>query len=454
MAASSTTAGIGIDVQSLVSQLMTIERQPIDKLNAKVSSYQSKISSFGSLKSLASSVGSSAQGLKTSLQGYAATPANTSVLSATTDSSAVAGSYAVAITALAKAQNLVAAGQASDTAALSSGASTVRYTIDGTDTDVTIAAGASLRDIRDAINNAGLGISATIVNDGSGTPYRLALSADQTGTSHAISNITILAGGDSAINDLLAFNPTANPPAPAPAVPMTETVAAQDAAFTVNGIAMTNASNTINGAIQGVILTLKSESTTTLTVARDNSAVTTAAANFVKAYNDLATQLKSRSAYGTSTSGAGVLAGDGTVRQMQSDLRGILSTPASGGTLSYLAEIGITTQAGGTLTLDSSKLADALNNDYADVVNLFSNSTDGFATRLVAWASSVTQTDGLIDQRTLILKDSITTYNNQISQLEKRMADIQRQYTTTYTNLNMMLISMNQTSTYLSNQFG
>jgi flagellar hook-associated protein 2 len=446
-----TTSSI-LDVASLVSQLMTIERKPIDKLNAKVTDIQAKISSFGTLSSLVSSLQTSLQSLKTAVQGYSATPSDANLFSATASSSAAAGSYTINISKLAQAQNLVATGQVSQTVSIPSVASTVTFTIGGNPMDVTIPAGASLQNIRDAINGANLGVTASIINDGTGAPYRLVLTANKTGLANAVSSITVQPGGDSALNDLLAFNPTANPPA---AVTMTESASARDASLTVNGIAITSATNTITDAIQGVTLTLKAQTTTptTLTVARDTSTIESAVSKFVESYNALATQLKSRSAYGTSTTQAGALAGDGAVRQMMDQLRGIFMTAASGGTLSYLTEIGISTQAGGTLKFDASKLKSMLASDFTGVDNLF-NSATGFVTRLSDWATSVTRTGGLIGQRTEGLNSSIKGYNEQIAKLEKRMTALQKQYTTTYSNLNMMLSRMNDTSSYLTSQFG
>jgi flagellar hook-associated protein 2 len=446
-----TTSSI-LDVASLVSQLMKVERKPIDKLNAKITDIQARISSFGTLNSLVSTLQSSAQSLKTMLQSYSATPSDANLFSATASTSAAAGSYTISISKLAQAQNLVAAGQASQTVSIPSLASTVTFTIGGNPMAVTIQAGATLQDIRDAINGANLGITASIVNDGSNAPYRLVLTADKTGVANGVSSITVQPGGDPALNDLLAFNPDANPPA---AVTMTQSAVAQNASLTINGIAITSASNNVTDAIQGVTLTLKAETTTpaTLTVARDTSAIESAVTKFVDSYNALATQLKSRSAYGNSTSQAGVLAGDGAVRQMLDQLRNILTTPASGGTLSYLTEIGISTQFGGTLKLDTSKLKSMLASDYAGVGNLL-NSTTGFATRLSDWATSVTRAGGLIGQRTDGLNSSIKGYNDQIAKLEKRMTVLQKQYTTTYSNLNMMLSRMNDTSSYLTSQFG
>jgi flagellar hook-associated protein 2 len=189
-----------------------------------------------------------------------------------------------------------------------------------------------------------------------------------------------------------------------------------------------------------------------LTVERDTSAISTAASGFVDAYNALSSQLKSRSAFGNASTAAPVLAGDGTVRLMLDQMRGIMMTAASGGTLTSLSQVGISLQADGSLKLDSSKLKTAVTNNFSDVVNLFSSAT-GYATRFDAWATSVVQTGGMIDARTTSINTSVKGYNDQISKLELRMTALQKQYTTTYSNLNNLLSNMNKTSAYLTQQF-
>jgi flagellar hook-associated protein 2 len=436
---------------------MAVERQPINTLNANITSYQTKISSFGTLKGLVSSFQTAVKGLNTSLQGYSAVASDTSVFSATATSTAVAGTYSLAVDHLAQAQTLVASGQASATTPISTVASTVTVKIGGISTDIAIAAGATLQDISTAINTSNLGVTATLVNDGSSTPYRLAISSNSTGLSNAISSITIKTGGDASLNSLLAYNPTENAPA-APVLPATalaQAVAALDASLTVNGIPITSASNTVAGAIQGVTLTLANPTTTpaTLTVARDTGAISTAASGFVGAYNALTSQLKSLSAYGTTaTAAAPVLSGDGTVRMMLDQLHGIFMTGASGGTLTSLAQVGITTQLDGTLKVDNAQLNSAMTNNFSDVVNLFSSAT-GYATRLDAWSTSVVQTGGLIDTRTNSLNTSIKGYSDHVTKLESRMTILQQQYTTTYASLNVLLSNMNSTSAYLTQQF-
>jgi len=462
--ASSTTA---LDVPTLVSQLMAVERRPIDKLNAKITSYETKISSYGTLSSLVSSFQTASKGMSTSLEKLSATPADASVLTATAGSTAVPGTYAVNVSQLAQSQNLVAAGQASSTAAIGDGtATTVTFdlgTISGGTLTNGVYSGAAftsngsgtasitvdstnntLEGIRDAINSAAMGVTATIVNDGSGTPYRLALTSSNSGLSNSLKITT--SGGDGSIDSLLGYDPAGTQN-------LTQTLAAQNASLTVNGIAITSASNTVSEAIQGVTLTLKTTTSTpsNLTVTRDTAAINTAATGFVEAYNALASQIKSRFAYGTDPKTAGSLAGDGTLRFMQEQLRGIFNTPASGGTLTSLAQVGISLQKDGSLLLDSSKLDNAISADFSDVTNLFSSST-GYATRLEAWAKSALAIDGLIDTRTKSLNKYVKDQNDAVDRLENRMSALQKKYTTEYTNLNLMLSRMNSTSTYLTQQ--
>jgi flagellar hook-associated protein 2 len=463
---SSTTA---LDVPALVSQLMAVERRPIDTLNARVSSYETKISSYGTLSSLVSSFQTAAKTLNTNLQKVAATPSDASLLSASAGSTAVPGTYTVNVSKLAQSQNLVAAGQASSTAAIGNGTSTTvtfdlgtisggtltngiysgaTFTSNGSGTtSITIdGTNNTLEGIRDAINSAAAGVTATIVNDGSGTPYRLALTSTSSGASNSFKITT--SGGDGTIDSLLGYDPegTQN---------LTQTLAAQNADLTVNGIAITSASNTVSEAIQGVTLTLKNTTAapSSLTVARDSTAINTAASGFVEAYNSLASQIKSRSAYGSDAKTAGTLAGDGTLRTMQDQLRSIFNTPASGGTLTSLAQVGISFQKDGSLLLDSSKLDSAISTDFSDVTNLFSSST-GFATRLEDWATSTLGAGGLIDTRTQSLKEFVKNRNDEIDKLENQMSALEKKYIREYTNLNIMLSSMNSTSTFLSQQLG
>ncbi|MBU1427030.1 MAG: flagellar filament capping protein FliD [Gammaproteobacteria bacterium] len=455
---SSSTTGATLDVPSLVSQLMTAERQPINKLNTKSSNYSAQITALGLITSKVDALQTAAQSLgstsSSSLLAFTATSSNTSALSATASTSAVAGNYSVNVTALAQSQRLVAVGQVSDTATIDAGTSTTVtfdfgttvgsvFTSNGSGTQsITIdSSNNTLQGIRDAINAAGMGVSATIVNDGSGTPYRLALSSDNTGASNSLRITTDGAGNG--VDNLLAYDPggTQN---------LTQTLAAQNAAFNVNGIAITKSSNTVTDAIQGVTLTLSAVTTTpaTLTVARDTAAVSAAAASFVTAYNDLYSSMKNSYAYDSGSS----LAGDATLRNLQSQMRDIAASAVGSGNLTHLFEVGISFKADGTMQLNSATLNSAMASSFSDVATLF-NSATGFATRFEAWATTTLSVEGTLANHTSAINQRISTISDQISALELRMTVLQRQYTAQFTALDVALTSMNSTSAYLTQQF-
>lgn len=466
MAIQSTTQS-ALDVPALVSQLMAAERRPIAQLETQVSSYNAKISSWATLSSLVSSVQRAAESLNNSLDTMAATASTEGVVSASATPEAVPGSYALSVNQLAQGQTLVAAGRASSTDAIGDGSPTTLTFEFGTINGGTLSDGHyseagftggdedpvsitidssnnSLEGIRDAINAAAMGISATLVNDGSATPYRLVLTSTETGATQSM-RITA-SGGDGSIDALLGYDPEG-------VQNLTQTQAAQNAELKINGIAITSASNTVNEAIQGVTLNLKNTTTTatTLSVARNTSAINDAASKFVDAYNALASQMKSRSAYGDSTTAAGALAGDGTINALQRQLANIFTTPPAGGEFVSLGQVGISMQANGNLLLDSSKLIGAVTSKFEALTEVVASPT-GFVTRLENWAREALEPTGLIAVRTKNLDKYVKDYNAQIESMERQMQALERRYTKEFSNLNAILESMNVSSTYLSLQ--
>jgi flagellar hook-associated protein 2 len=460
---SSATTGSTLDVPTLVSQLMTVARQPIDTLNTKTASYQAQISALGTVQSKMAAFQTAAQALgsssSSSLLAATATSSDTTSLSATADSSSIAGSYTLNVTKLAQAQSLVAIGQTSSTATIDAGTSTTVTFDFGTTTGSTFVSNGggtksitidssnnTLQGIRDAINAAGMGVTATVVNDGSGTPYRLALTSSS-GASNSMKITTNGAGNG--VDNLLAYDPAGTKK-------MAQTVAPQDAVFDVNGISITKSSNTVTDAIPGVTLTLTNPSTkaVTLTVARDTAAVSTAVSNFVTAYNDLYSLMKTDAAYGSSstTTSPSVLAGDATLRSLQMQMRSMASTAVSSGTLTNLFQVGLTFTADGTMQLDSAKLSSAMATNFSDVANLF-NSATGFGTRFAQFATSALSVDGSLATHTSSINSKISDISDQVATLESRMTALQAQYNAQYSALDMLLTSMNSTSNYLTSQF-
>lgn len=390
------TSAIGtssIDVNSIVSQLMTVEQQPITKLNTKEASYQAKLSAYGSVKGAVSSFQTALQGLNSvsKFNTLKVTSADTSVASASASSIAVAGTYSLEVTSLAQSQRLLAAGQSSSTAAIGAATSTTVSFDFGTISGGTLspvtsqytgatftssAAGIktvtidssnnSLQGIRDAINAAKIGVTASIVNDGNAsTPYRLVLSSDSNGAS---GSMKITTSGDASIGSLLAHDPAATQN-------MAESVTATNALFKVNGVSVSKPSNTVSDVIQGVMLTLNkvTSSPINITVARDTAGMKDSINAFAKAYNDLSTTLKSVSAYDPVAKKGAALQGDSAVRTLQAQLRNLLSTSITGttGGLNTLTDVGVSFQKDGSLAVNASKLDSVMASNYSDIAGLF-----------------------------------------------------------------------------------
>lgn len=227
----------------------------------------------------------------------------------------------------------------------------------------------SLQGIRDAINKANIGVTATIVSDGGDTPYHLVLTNNNTGSKSSM-KISVSGDGDAkpdaAIASLMGYDP-------AGAQGLTQTSGAQDTKLTVNGIAVTSKNKSVSDAIQGVSLDVSSLGSSTVAVSKNTSAVSDAINAFVKAYNSLNSTISSMTGYNAETKAAGALQGDASVRSIQSQLRRQLGTTVEGlgGKLTNLSQVGISFQKDGSLAVDSSKLNTAIANNFGDIGGLF-----------------------------------------------------------------------------------
>jgi flagellar hook-associated protein 2 len=398
-----------IDVASIVSSLMTVEQQPITTLNNQITSYNAKISALGTVQSALSSFQTSVQGLNSLIfNSFSATSSNSAVVSATASSIAKPGNYSLTVSQLAQAQNLVVAGQASATTAIGSGASTTLSFNFGTISGGTLTNGTytgasfapngsvsksvtidssnnTLSGIRDAINAANIGVTASIINDGSASPYRLVLTSNTTGVANSMK---ISVSGDSTLSGLLAEDPASTQN-------LSQTSAALNANFTVNGIAISKASNAVGDVLPGVTLNLAgtSASAVTLNVGPNTSSVSTAINSFVTAFNTAAKAIQSQTSYDPTTKTAGTLQGDISLSIIQSQMAAMLTTNVGSNLagLTNLTQIGIGFQKDGTLALDSTKLNAALNSNYQGVANLFvaaGNATDSLVNYTSASSST------------------------------------------------------------------
>ncbi|MGB2682772.1 MAG: flagellar filament capping protein FliD [Candidatus Competibacter sp.] len=387
--------GSGMDINGLVTQLMAAERQPAtQRLDRKEAALQTKISAIGNFKSALSTFRSALFSLKDADKFQAsakAAVANDKLLSASAITGAPAGSYSVKVDQLAQAQRLATSADhrfKNLTDAVGTGTLTFQFgTYGGTEASPTFAANPdqsvktiqitsennTLTGLVKAINDAKIGVQASLVNDGGG--YRLVLGSTNSGAANSLKITAADSDGnnaDLAGLSLLAYDPTK---AAGTGKNMVQTLAGQDARATIDGLTVTSAGNTLKEAIPGVTLDLKSTDSapTTLTVSQDNSAISGGVQSFVKAFNELANTVKSLTSYNAETKQGGALQGDFSVRSIFGQLRGELSKMVSGASdkVDSLADLGITTERDGTLKLDSSKLQKAITADPQGVAGLF-----------------------------------------------------------------------------------
>jgi len=392
-AISSLGVGSGLDLGALVTGLIEAERAPVaNRLAFKQQNLTAELSAFGLLRSSLAQFQSSLSDLQssTAFDAKDISLSNDSIFSASVENFADVGSYSVEVTALARAQSLASNAATAFTTVddvIGEGTLTIQF---GTTTtlpysftpdsgqspqviDVSAANGNNtLSGLRDYINDNEFDVQASIVNDGSG--YRMVLTSERTG---ALNSMEITVTGDTDANDndnsglsQLAFNASAQ-------TGMLQTVAAQDAALSINGLDITRDSNSVTGAINGVTLDLlKAEMNTIVKVdvSESRSQVTASINGFVEAYNELEKNIDSLTAFDPETGTGSVLIGDFTVRSISSQIRNILFGSVSGlsGNVRSLVDIGITTNSSGTLDVDSAKLADALKNYGPEVEALFS----------------------------------------------------------------------------------
>lgn len=459
----SLTAG-SLDVTSIVGQLMAVERRPVDKLSSKSAAYETQLSVLATLKKNVDDFQSAVKGLRDtgSFQSFKTTSSNTSALAATAGSTASVGSYTLNVSSLAQSQQLVASGQASSTVAIGTGASTTLSFDFGTISGGTLTNGAysgasftsggagvqtvtidgtnnTLEGIRDAVNDADIGVTASIINDGGASPYRLVFSTTATGVDNSMS---VSVAGDATLSSLLSNDPAGTQN-------LSETLTAQNANFDLNGIAITKSSNIVTDVVEGVTLNLNTVTTepVNLTVAKDTAAINEAANTFITEYNKLMSDLKSLSAYGGATGSGGSLAGDPAVRQMINELTEIIGGTVTGGEYATLSSVGITTKPGVGLALDSALFNNAINTNLDDLANLFT-SEEGFATKLDSWAS--TAKNVTLTARSSNITDAISNITDEIELREVRLASVEQRYTRQFTNLNVVLASMTAQQNFVS----
>lgn len=456
----------GLDVKNIISQLVALEKKPLDTLKLQAATVTTKISAFGQIKSLVSAFSDAASKL-TSLTGWngvSTTSSDAKFVSATAIGGTLPTTFSVEVQSLAKAQATASAALLPVGGAL--GAGTLRLELgkwsvapssftpgSGQPVDIAITASDKLTDVASKINGANAGVTASILSDASGE--RLLLRSKSTGEEFGF-RLSVMEGADtniaspgntdaSGLSRLVAGN--------------TVTQVAANAKATVNGIAVSSATNTFATTISGV--TFKAEQVTTapidITVSKDDSAVKANIDAFVKAYNDINQLLQEATKYDSKTNSAGLFQGDSTTVALQNSLRNaIQSVTTSGGPFRRLADLGITQQRGGDLAVDSAKLSKALAENPEDVKNLFRSTgggaADGVAVKIKALTTDLLSTDGFFKSKDDSLQLSLKRNSQDQTRTNEKVDAFEKRITRRYNALDTQLSSLNGLNAYISQQ--
>lgn len=432
---SSLGAGSGMNLQGLLDDLMKIERQPLDTLKKQVTSFNTKISAMGTLASKLSALQTAAKDLKpNTLQAaldkygtFKGSVGNESVAAVTVGEGARTGSYNLEVTQLAQGQK-----SRLDASNISSGGGAIAFSFadSAKNFSVTPASG-SLEDVAKAINQAGKGVTATIVNGNGG--QQLILNG-QEGAENAFT-----VGGAGVTGSVNAVQ------------------SAQNAELKIDGISVSSASNTVKDALSGVSLQLKATNAgapTSVKVEADyGDKLKKGMESFVKAFNDVVGTLKSLGAYDAEAKTAGTLNGNRVLRETETALRNLVFDTSSAlkdenNESMALSKLGITFQKDGTLSLDSDKLTAAIDKDPALAANFTAEIGNRFSTGLDKLAG----TGGTVASATDSLRNSVRSLEKRQEAMETRLVSVEERYRKQFSALDSLVSSMNSTSSYLVQQ--
>ncbi|SMB93905.1 flagellar hook-associated protein 2 [Thermanaeromonas toyohensis ToBE] len=444
----------GLDTQSIIDKLMSLERKPIEILKSKEALLEKQREAWEKIGQELSSLRAALFDLTLSstFAVKVATSSNTSVVEAQAATSASVGKFDITVTQLAQAQSVASSAYTDPTTALNLSGT---FSINGK--SITVTTSDSLNSIRDKINAAGAGVTATVVLQQTGS-YRLVITSQTTGTAGAINfaddpttkvlqSLGILDSTGAIANQL---------------------VAAQDAIFTVNGLNLTRGSNTVSDAIPGLTLYLKGAGSATLEVKLDGQYIIGKIKAFVDKYNTLMQDISSNIQYDANTRTAGTLIGDSSLSQLEASLRRWVSGLVEGASSPYnsLSGIGVSTSGEApTLVIDEAKLSQALAAAPDQVASLFNkdsgssspSSADGVAVRLRKildlWLTGSQSGVGFLKAKEDFFSQGIRSIEDQIQAMEERLKVRERVLWQQFNAMEEWLARLNAQSTWLAQQF-
>jgi flagellar hook-associated protein 2 len=439
----------GIDSTSIIRSLLTLERRPIDRLEASKATLGSQRNKLQSLSGKLQALSDAAKALAnrdTSVPSTV-TSSDESVVRVTSRGAPTVGDTKVVVTKLATAERTYSdAFAASDQAGLF-GTGTLSLSVGGTSVDVEVTSSDTLTTLASKIDASSAPVGASVVYDG--TSYRLRVTGDETGASNGI---TFTEGAGLTLG-------LANP--------ANERQAAGNATFTVDGLTMTRSTNVVDDAVPGVRLTLLSATdagaTANVSVKRDDASFITRLQRLVDTYNDVNRTINAENAAPAAGSrrGADSLSGDSTVRAIQSRLRSAVTSPVTAAPESHqsLAKLGISAGRDGTLTLDRTKLEAALASSPSAVSKFLDGDTatgaEGFVTRMTSLLDTfIASPDGALTSRVRSLEGRSKDIDKQIDRLETRLTKTEEQLKNQYATLERVVSGLQAQGTQMMSALG
>ncbi|MDD3018823.1 MAG: flagellar filament capping protein FliD [Comamonas sp.] len=440
MAISSAGIGSGLDVAKIVEQMVTAEKAPLKKLEVRAEGIQTQISTYGEIKSLTSKLGDIVSKLtRDSAWNSVEIKSSNSTITGTMTGIAAPGVYNIHVTQLAQAQTTVvggAAGTALTKDETMGAAGNLTLKMGDVEKTVAITSSDTLTKIASKVNEAGMGIQASVVTDVDGKE-RLMMRSKETGTDKQF-DVTI----DPALTKL----------------GQTNTQEAKNATVSLNGVELESSTNTFASTIPGMSFTVSEKTATaaTLTVKADTEAMKKNIQEFVDAYNGLNDLLSQSTQYTEETKTAGVLQGDSATVSLQNSLR-MLTQSISGSPegLTRLADIGIQMQQGGKLSVDGSKLDKGLTNLEA-IKGLFANKADslgqggGIAVNFKDFTDKLLSFDGTLNTKTDSLERTLKSNSTEQDKVNKRADTLEERLYQQYSALDGRMASLNALNAYVS----
>ncbi|TWI47045.1 flagellar hook-associated protein 2 [Pseudomonas duriflava] len=438
----------GLDIQSIVSALVSADRAPKDaQLSRLETATTAKISSLGTLKSSLSEFQTSLKNLNDIdlFNQRTATSSDSARVTATTSTTAAAGVYSLEVIQLASSSKISSGAIAGDSSATFSQGGTLVIGRGSDSYNVSVADGASLKDIRDNINSQlkSNGVTANIVTDPSTNKSRLVLSSDKGGTGNDLTLTTSNAGLEALADSVDGSRKVT-----------TTLQLAVDAKFKVDGLELSSASNEVAGVVEGVVFNLvkaESNQNVTVTVGENTTGVKEKIKSFVDSYNKLISTTNTLTSVIAVGDGkqpqTGNLVGDSSVRSLLSKIRGELTSQVEG-PFRVLADLGVTTQKDGKLAIDDEKLSSALSDNY-DSVGSFLAGTNGLMQRLSNSIDGYVKSGGLLEQRVNGLQTTLRQVDEQKIQQEARAAALEERLLKQFNAMDALVGQMSNTSSSL-----